>query len=58
MVPTLEITKILVNFQAYSQVYLGVLQQMYDALKSSPFKKVAKSLKLTLERATIMLGDW
>lgn len=58
MVPNEEVTKILVSFQAYSQVYLGVLQKMYEALKSSPFQKVAKSLKLTLERATIMLGDW
>lgn len=31
---------------------------MFASLKSSPFIRVAKSLKLTMERATIMLGEW
>lgn len=31
---------------------------MFVSLKNSPFRRVAKSLKLTVERATIMLGDW
>lgn len=48
----------MINFQAYSQVYLNVLQEMFISLKGSPFGRVAKSLKLTVERATIMLGDW
>lgn len=31
---------------------------MYVSLKNSPYVRVAKSLKMTVERATIMLGDW
>lgn len=58
MVPPEEIVKILINFQTYSQVYLEVLQLMFISLKESPFGRVAKSLKLTMERATIILGDW